>query len=36
VSFRGWLAMALPGRALYLQATFEIENAMLTYPCCMN
>lgn len=36
MSFIGWLAMVLEGRAVYLQATTRIENAMLTYPCCMN
>jgi len=36
VIFLGWLTMVLPGKVVYWQATTQIENATLTYPCCMN
>lgn len=36
MTFLGWVAMVLEGRARYLQASFQIENARFDYPCCMN
>lgn len=34
--FLGWGRFVIDGRAVFLEAAFRIENATLTYPCCMN